>query len=358
MAGWEPLSYEELAGWRDDDHVAALSCFRMSARAYVERSFVSRVAIGPSEKLLEVLKSALNLDMKRLTLAEARLFFERNFQPKAHSTQKDGFVTAYFEPTVEASRVKTEVFSYPIYRKPDDLVRLDDTAPYPEGLAPGLQYARKTTNGLTEYFDRKQIDHGALADQGLELFWVKSVVEAFYIHVQGSARLLLNDGSSARISFAGKSGHPYTSIGKLLVERGVFTPQTANMDNLRNWLEQDNARALEVLHHNRSYIFFAEIKGHHPDFGPIAAAGVQLTPGRSLAIDKSVHSYGTPIWIDTKQAMPHSDKPFTRLMIAQDTGSAIVGPQRGDIFIGSGPEAGMIAGSVRHETKFVMFEAI
>ncbi len=358
MASWVPLSFDDVAGWPDDDHVAALSCFRLSAQALSEKSFVSRSARPPSDSLLAVAGKALEIDQNKLSRDTARNFFEKNFIPKKYEATDEGFVTGYFEPVVAASRTKSNKFPYPIYRRPSDLVRLDEAAEYPKGLPTGLQYARQSGSVLEEYFDRGEIDKGALSGKGLELFWVESAVEAFFIHVQGSARLALEDGSTARISFAGKTGHPYTSIGKLLVERGIFTPQTANMANLRGWLEEDEGRALEVLHHNRSYIFFTEVEGHHPDFGPIAGAGVQLTPGRSLAIDKSLHPYGTPIWIDTEKPMPFSAKPFVRLMIAQDTGSAIVGPQRGDIFLGSGAEAGMIAGSVRHHAKFIILEAV
>ena len=261
-------------------------------------------------------------------------------------------MTAYFEPVVEASRTRTKDFLYPLYRRPPDLVKIDKDNP-PDGVSAGLEYAKKTGSGFTDFHDRSEIDSGALAGKGLELFWLKSAVEGFYIHVQGSARLSFEDGSSARVSFAGKSGHPYTSIGKELVKQGTFTVEQANMTNIRAWLEADPDRGLELLHRNRSFIFFTVVDGHEPAFGPIAAAGVQLTPGRSLAVDKNIHAYGTPIWIATKTPLPGQSAPFKRLMIAQDTGSAIVGPQRGDLFIGSGDEAGIVAGAVRHQTDFV-----
>ena len=132
--------------------------------------------------------------------------------------------------------------------------------------------------------------------------------------------------------------------------------EEANMGTIRAWLEADTKRARELLHQNRSFIFFTEVKGHEPEFGPIAAAGVQLTPGRSLAVDKSIHPYGTPVWLATDRPLPSASRSFRRLMIAQDTGSAIVGPVRGDIFIGTGEEAGLVAGSVRHDTDFVVFQ--
>ena len=351
---WTAISFQDLEGWRQDDHIAALSCFRMSAKAFSEKIPSSRIAISPSDALLKIAEKSLSVEMANLSQEKAREFFETHFQPHKHISE-NGFVTAYFEPEVRASRVKTNEFSYPIYSRPDDLVKLTSEN-RPENFNPELEYARQTNNGLVEYYDRKLIDEGALAGRGFELFWVTSDVEAFYIHIQGSARLIFQDGTSARISYAGKTGHPYTSIGKLLVSRNIFTVEEANMTNMRKWLAEDKKRATQLLHENRSYIFFAEVKNHNPDFGPTAAAGVQLTPGRSLAVDKTIHAYGTPIWISTQEPLPFSTKPYQRLMIAQDTGSAIIGPQRGDLFIGSGKEAGMIAGAVRHKTGFFKLE--
>jgi len=352
--GWREISFFDIEGWEADDHIAALSCLRMSAKALAEKSFVSRIGVPPSEALLKVAEKALALDMNNISSLKARKFFETNFTPYNHK-DNNGFVTAYFEPEVAASRVKSDKFPYPLLARPHDLLRLNDEN-RPKDFDPDLQYARETEDGLVEFYDRPQIDKGALADRGLELFWLKSDVEGFYIHVQGSARLLLDDGTSARVSFAGKSGHVYSSIGKIMVKRGIIALEDANMVNIRNWLEADPERGTAMLHENRSFIFFAELKGHDPDFGPIAAAGVQLTPGRSLAVDKSEHAYGTPVWLSTHKPLPSDTKPYQRLMIAQDTGSAIVGSQRGDIFIGSGKEAGILAGSVRHDTDFITLE--
>ncbi len=349
---WRKVSFDDLKGWQQDDHIAALSCFRMSAKAFEKRSFVSRIAVNPSKELLAVAKLALELDIDKLGKESARQFFEKHFEPHTYK-KESGFVTAYFEPEVEASRKQTEEFSYPLYRRPHDLVKINPDN-RPANLDPSLEWAKQTDKGLVEFFDRGQIDSGALQERGLELFWLKSVVEGFYIHIQGSARLLFNDGTSARVSYAGKTGHPYTSIGKLLVKREIMPLEQANMVNIRAWLEADLERGQKLLHENRSFIFFTELEGHDPDFGPIAAAGVQLTAGRSLAVDKSVHAYGTPVWLSTHKPLPNQSKLYQRLMIAQDTGSAIVGKQRGDIFIGSGKEAGTLAGSVRHDTDFIV----
>ena len=353
MEQWSPVSFDSIDGWSGDDHLAALSCFRVSARAIVSSKAESRVAVRPSKDLVNLARKALDLDIAALSGAKARAFFEKHFLP--HELKGElGFVTAYFEPEVEASRTKSSEFPAPLYKRPDDVVKLTDDI-RPANLDPDLEYARQTADGLVEYYDRDAIRKGVLDGQGLELFWLKSRIEAFYIHVQGSARLKFQDGTTTRVSYAGKTGHPYTSIARVLVRRGDMTVEQANMQTIRAWLEADTDRADELLKYNRSFIFFSEVTDSDPQFGPRAAAGVQLTPGRSLAIDRTVHPYGTPIWLATEKPLPHSSRPFRRLMIAQDTGSAIVGPQRGDIFLGSGDEAGLVAGSVRHTTRFLAF---
>ena len=350
---WVQVSFSELAGWEQDDHEAALTCFGMSAKAMVEGVPQSRDAVLPPKKLQYLFRDYLNTRSQITGRTAAREFFEKNFQPFVHQG-KSGFVTAYFEPEVEASRARSSKFNYPLYRRPNDLVRMRADEVH-ANLPDGFEYGRKTDSGITEYFDRGQIEDGALADQGLELFWLRSEIEGFYIHIQGSARLVLEDASSVRVSFAGKTGHPYTSIGKLLVQRGIIPLENATMQSIRAWLEANPAESRKLLRENRSFIFFQEVEGTNPDFGPVAAAGVQLTPGRSLAVDRKVHPYGLPVWIATHDPMPFSNRPFQRLMIAQDTGSAIVGPERGDLFIGSGVEAGRIAGAVRHRTGFTIF---
>ncbi|MEO0329315.1 MAG: MltA domain-containing protein [Pseudomonadota bacterium] len=353
MSG-SPVPFSQLNGWEADDHLAAFSCFRISARALVENVHESRPGTPPSTALIEIAKKALAAGNGIKTAIAARNFFETHFEP-VKPQQASGFVTAYFEPEVEASRTRSEAFSYPLYKRPADLVKLDNSN-RTANLSAEIEYARRDGDKLVEYYDRKQIDDGALRDQGLELVWLKSAIEGFYIHIQGSARMIFSDGSSMRVSYAGKTGHPYTSIGKLLVDRGIMTVEQANMKNMRAWLGADLPRAMEVLHNNRSFIFFTNIENQSPDLGPLAAAGVQLTPGRSLAVDRTVHAYGTPVWIATAKPLPSQNVPFQRLMIAQDTGSAIIGPSRGDLFIGSGNEAGLIAGSVRHETDFITLQ--
>ena len=347
---WTQTSFDELNGWFNDDHEAAFSCFRVSARALIENPQQSRIAIPPPAQLLIIAKKALAISSDKLSAKSSRAFFEENFVPLIHKNP-GGFVTGYFEPEITASRLRTRAFNTPLYARPDDLANVDEHNGKID-LPAGYEFGKKTDNGIVEYFDRAEIENGALAGKKLELFWLRSPVDAFFLHIQGSARLLLENDVSVRVSYAGKNGHPYTPIGKLLVERGELVLDEVSMESIRGWLETNQNDGLKLMQENRSFIFFQEVKSHNPEFGPIAAAGVQLTPGRSLAVDRKIHAYGLPIWISTQRPLPMEETPFRRLMVAQDTGSAIVGPQRGDLFIGSGHEAGEVAGSIKHKADF------
>ena len=353
---WKQISFDEIFGWNSDDHEAALSCFRVSAAGLINSNFQSRNAVKVPPALIAAAKFALALDSVQIGRQGARQFFESNFRPYAHRGT-EGFVTGYYEPEVEASRIRTAEFSIPLYERPDDLVALKGDTEYPN-LSGDFEFGRKTPEGIIEFFDRAQIENGALNNRGLELFWLRSLVDAFFIHIQGSARLLLSDNESVRVSYAGKSGHPYTPIGKLLVEMGELEIESVSMQTIRDWLAGNPARAGTLMQKNRSFIFFQEVEDHDPDFGPVAAAGVQLTPGRSIAVDRNIHAYGTPIWINTNVPLSMTSKPFQRLLIAQDTGSAIVGSTRGDLFIGSGNEAGAIAGEIKHAADFFVLHAV
>ncbi|MEZ5872991.1 MAG: MltA domain-containing protein [Nitratireductor sp.] len=356
------LSFAEIPGWARDDHVAALRCFAVSARRMETRPHSTKQLGTNAESLRTAGLAALRL----LADAEpdrnaARRFFETGFVPvRAAGPDTQGFVTGYFEPVVEASGHRTDRFSWPLLRRPPDLVDLDRDPHDPvsaRNLPEGFRFARDTGAGLVEYWDRKEIENGALADRELELAWLEDPVDAFFIHIQGSACLKMRDGSSRRISYAGKSGHPYTSVGKLLADEGILPRETITMQVLRQWLIDNRSEGRELMQRNRSYIFFAETSADKMAdgnaSGPVAAAGVPLTPGRSLAVDHRLHTFSTPVWLSLQERLPGQDHDFSRLMIAQDTGSAIVGPARGDIFTGSGYAAGELAGVIRHRTDFI-----
>lgn len=358
--GLLPTTFEALDGWSNDNHGVAMEAFLSSARWMVNQPYKTKTLGICGEQLRELALDALGQfeGADGMDVQAARSFFEKNFQPHLIETENkpdgpDGFLTGFFEPVVKASRVRSSRFSIPLYRRPEDLVDIDDTN-RPADMDPYFRFARQTKHGLTEYFDRGAINNGALTDKGLELAYVEDTVDAFFIHVQGAAKLELEQGGSMRITFAAKSGHPYTSLAKLICERENIRPSSMTADVLAHWMRSHPDELDDLLACNRSYIFFREVKDLNPDSGPIAAAKVPLVAGRSLAVDKKYHTFGTPIWANTHETLPGSGIPLRRLMIAHDTGSAIAGVSRADIFMGSGDEAGMIAGRIRHTLEMAV----
>lgn len=332
-------AFSELPGWAQDDHSAALSAF---LRFCGETPGSTAEQQGDLRSICQQAASADN----------ARTFLENHFSTRW--IDADGFVTGYFEPEVQASRVGTEDFPVPLHRKPVGLIPLtDDTRP--TGWPDTLTHGRKVGQTLEQMPDRGEIMDGALDRESLELVWLKDPVDAFFIHVQGSARLKLTDGTTMRVGYAGKTGHPYTGIGRLLVKRGEGTPEDFTMAGLKAWLRADPERRDAILRENRSYIFFREVTEVSPDDGPIGAAGLPLVAGRSLAVDNRFLPYGSLVFVTADFPDPDAPhRPFARLLIADDTGSAIRGPARGDLFIGSGDDAGRIAGNIRHRATFTV----
>jgi membrane-bound lytic murein transglycosylase A len=286
--------------------------------------------------------------------AAAKAFFEAHFTANAvvHDGSQ-GLLTGYYEPLVEGSRTPQGGFQTPIYKRPPDLVNLVDET-LRGGLGMGLTHARKTDKGTEPFPTRAEIEQGALQGHNLELLYVADPVEVFFLQVQGSGRVKLTDGSIVRIHYDGKNGRPYTSIGRYLIDTGLLAADKVSMGALKRWLKADPERAKQVLWQNASYVFFRELKGPEAA-GPLGALGARLTPGRSLAVDASHHALGLPIYV-TSEGMTHVDRSgaFHRLMIAQDVGSAIKGPERGDIYFGSGEGAGRLAGITRHPGRFIV----
>lgn len=348
-ADLEALTFADLPGWAAAEHAAALAAFRRQAALWGEA--------GPKTRGLGIDGAALAaagraaLETVALDDAGARTFFETRFTPARVVPRAGGaFLTGYYEPELDGSRRPTARFRVPLLARPDDLVDVGD-ANRPTDLDPSYAFARRTAAGdLVAYFDRGEIEDGALAGRGLELVFLADPVDAFFVHVQGSARIRLDDGSVMRLAYAAKAGHPYTSIAKVLIARGIATAEAMTADVLRAWLKANPDEAAALMRTNRSYVFFAEQPDLDPDLGAVAAAKVQLTPRVSLAVDRTLHTFGTPIFVDATLPLgaDGETEPFRRLMIAQDTGSAIVGPARGDVFVGLGETAGRIAGRIRH----------
>jgi membrane-bound lytic murein transglycosylase A len=330
----EPVTFAELNGWKDDDHALAYASFQKSCGAILNGSKAMRRARPVFGALFAVCERASNLGT--LDREQARAFFEDNFKPVriAPPGQTDGFFTGYYETEVDGSRVKTAEYNVPIYKIPAKL---------------------SGRSKVFAQFDRSKIEDGALNGKGLEICWIKDPIDAFFAQIQGSTRVKLNDGELLRLNYIASNGMKYTPVGRELIDRGIISKEEMSMDKIRDWMEANPEEGRELRRKNRSFVFFAEtpLRPHEECIG---AQGVPLTPWRSLAVDKSIHVYGTPIWVDAELPI-ESEKPetkFQHLMIAQDTGSAIVGAARADIYFGHGEGISSIAGRIKQYGQFVM----
>ncbi len=351
----EPVDFGDLEGFRADDHVAAFRCFERTARALVERRPDLRAARPPSEGLLAAARAAVGSDLT--DGAAARRFFESRFRPYRIVPEPPGaaFLTGYYEPCVQGALEETDDFRWPILARPNDLVSF---APgeAPAGFPEGVSGARRLPGGsLVPYDDRRTIERQRKGP----IVWLSDAIEAFLIQVQGSAQVEFAGGRRARLAYDGRNGLPYTSVGRILIETGEIAESAMSLKTLKAWLRaaglNEGERGLELMRRNRSFVFFRRVEDFDPGLGPVAGAGVALTPLRSIAVDRMLWSYGLPFWIEAE--LPSADEapsPFRRLMIAQDTGSAIVGPARADIFFGSGDAAGARAGAIRHPGAFAV----
>jgi membrane-bound lytic murein transglycosylase A len=314
-----PISYNEIAGWADDRHAEALATLRISC---------PRLVAGPETKIVTDggEKTVTPGEWKRICDSAAavkpgdspaaRRFFEDNFRPLV--VQSPAQVTGYFEPELRGSRAPSRLFTVPVYRRPPDLTS-------------------------EPYYTRAEIEQGTLKGKGLEIAWVQDPVALFEAQVQGNGRLQLAEGGSLSLGFDGSNNRPYTALAAVLAEMGVMRREDATWPAIRDWLKRNPQKGREVMRRNERYIFFKDTRTQTP----IGAEGVSLTPQRSLAVDPAITPYGTPIWIDTARPVagkPGTTESYRRLMVAQDTGAAIKGPARGDVFFGAGPQAADWAG--------------
>ena len=301
----------------DDDFAEALRVFQVTARRLVEDAPALRAALAPPRSLCRIAEISLERDP-----ADAGKFFADHFEWRR--IESPVFFTGYYEPEVAGSLTPTAEFAAPILARPVDL-------------------------GTDSYPDRAAIED-ACANP---LVWLADAVEVFMIHVQGSARVNLPEGRQIRLVYDGRNGKPYTSIGRHLVETGEIAPEKMSLSRLKAWLRAQGLklgeRGREVMRLNRSYIFFRAEQSLDPASGPIGGAGASLTPLRSLAVDRALWPYGLPFWVEAELPWRReSPEPFRRLLVGQDTGTAIVGQGRFDIFFGTGDEAGVRAGGIRH----------
>jgi membrane-bound lytic murein transglycosylase A len=350
----EPATYQDLDGWDADDHAAALPLLLASCERWAKRDAGDAVgrepAFGNAGDWAAACAAAGAVAPG--DRSAARAFFESWLAPwrVTDGADDEGLFTGYFEPTLEGSLTPSERHTVPLYGRPDDLVTVD-LGQFAEDLA-GRSIAGEVSDGaLVPYDDRAAIVAGALAGRGLELAWVDDSVDAFFLEIQGSGRVRLADGGLLRVGYAAQNGRAYFAIGKALVERGALTKDDVSLQTIRAWLEAHPDQAAELMNLNRSYVFFRVNEGP----GPVGAIGVALTPGRSLAVDRRFIAYGVPLWLEA--AMPGAasglpDEPVRRLVVAQDTGGAIKGAVRGDLFFGGGAEAEWRAGHMKHPGRY------
>ena len=351
----EPVQWSELAGWAADDHLAAFAAYQASCQALRKKTPRGDERGQIPAALLNVCRNAMELRPKDADTARA--FFERNFRPVRISRlgEGEGLLTGYFEPVVEGSRFPSPEFHIPLYRRPKDLV----AAGYkPASVAfpnKGVRIGRRNENNeFVPYHDRAAIEAGALDGQKLEICWIKSAFDLLVIQIEGSARVILEDGTPLRVSYDSHNGYRYSSVERVLIDRNLIPREEMSPQRIRDWMAAHPEDAAKVQATNRSYVFF-RVTGLTNEGEPVGAQGVPLTPGRSIAVDR-LHEYGTPFFIEANLPIDSvkSVSPFGRLMIAQDTGSALVGPARADLYWGAGDDAGRIAGRIRHRGRFAM----
>ncbi|QFU10148.1 Membrane-bound lytic murein transglycosylase A precursor [Rhodobacteraceae bacterium THAF1] len=302
------LEFSDLQGWDTDDHGAALSVFRETCGDLPEP------------------------DWRTLCLTAAdwtdspRRFFELHFAPVLIEDGQPMLFTGYYEPELKGSRYRGGAYQHPLYALPDDA---------PDG---------------SPFLTRAEIDEtDALRGRGLEIAYIDDPVDAYFLQVQGSGRVALDDGTAIRVGYAGKNGHPYRSVGQELIARGEMDAHEASADRIKDWVRSNGEEGRKLLHHNPSFVFFREVSHVPAEHGPLGAMNRSITAMRSIAVDPSITKLGAPVWIETDGA-----QDLRRLMIAQDTGSAIKGAQRADIFFGTGAAAGKRAGTVKEGGRMVV----
>lgn len=291
--------------------------------------------------------SAVCAEAANAPAAKAREFFERRFTPWRMAGADTSLVTGYYEPLLNGSRRRQGANLHPVYAPPADLLTIDlgDLRPDLRGQRlRGRLEVRPEGSRVVPYFNRAEIESGRAPLAGREILYVDDAVELFFLQVQGSGRVRLSGGTTVRLNYADQNGHPYRSIGRTLVERGELRLEQASMQGIKAWARTNPARLTELLNTNPSYVFFRETTAD-PELGPRGALGVPLTAGRSVAVDPAFVPLGAPVWLAT--TFPDSTRPLERLMLAQDTGGAIRGPQRADFFWGFGEAAGREAGRMR-----------
>lgn len=351
-----PVTFADLPGWQDDAVGEALPALARSCK--VVAGWAPERPVGPDGL------AGTAADWRPACTAlgrvdggdanAARGFFETFFAPFAASNRDDpvGRFTGYYEASIQAARKRGGRYQTPIYARPPELVMVH-MSDFHESPRPRRLAGRVVGGRLRPYVTRAEIAAGALAKRGLELFWASDPIDVFFAEIQGSGRVVLPDGKVVRIGYAGQNGHVYTAIGRELLAAGEIAREEMSMQAIRRWLEAHPAEAQEMMNRNASFVFFAE-SGKD---GALGSQSVVLTPERSMAVDPYFIPLFTPIFVDTEvpvPGQPGQTEPWRRLVIAQDTGGAIRGPVRGDIFFGAGERATDVAGRLRGTGRYFL----
>ena len=330
----ERAAWEGLRDWHADDTTDALTAFEQGCPVLRTRS-----------EWRDICAKATALVATKLDKATAASFFRDQFQPFKVFNADDsssGIVTGYYEPLLNGSRKRSATFKYPIYAQPQDLVSVALSDVYADLKFRRLR-GRIVDNKLVPYYDRAEIESNKTPLKGLEIVWVDNAVELFFLQIQGSGQIQLPDGSRIRLGYAEQNGHPFRSLGGLLIRRGELRPERASMQGIKAWAARNPRKLQQFMNANPSYVFFKEIDGGGS--GPIGTLGVPLTAERSIAVDPRVIPLGVPVFLST--TYPGSEQRLNRLVVAQDTGGAIAGAVRVDFFWGFGDDAGAIAGRMK-----------
>ncbi|WP_299728421.1 murein transglycosylase A [uncultured Tateyamaria sp.] len=305
------LDYTALDGWAEDDHAAALNVFRSTCRDMNDPDWRSLCAVASE-------------------IPDAKAFFELFFRPVLIEDGAPGLFTGYFEPELDGSKRRSGRYRFPVYAMP------------PEARVSRPWHTR-----------REILQGGVMAGRGLEIAWVDDSVELFFLQIQGSGRINLDNGRTIRVGYSGSNGHEYRSVGKELVRRGTYAAHQVSADVIKNWVKRNPAAGAELLFHNPSYVFFREVSEVPAELGPLGAMNRSITTMRTVAIDPAFVPLGAPVWIEKD-----GRNPLRRLMVAQDTGSAIKGAQRADVFFGTGDRAGRAAGQLRDPGRLMVLMPI
>jgi membrane-bound lytic murein transglycosylase A len=345
---FRPADFAALDGWLDDDHAAALAAFR--------RSCTRLTAVAPGSDLGTPAGIAEDWAPACAAAAVAtspRAYFEAHFRPVAVLVDglSEGLFTGYYEPVLDGRRARGEGYAVPLYTRPRDLVTADLGA-FREDWRGEQLAGRLQGDRLVPYDSRADIEAGSLAGRAEPLVWLRDPVDAFFLQVQGSGRVRLVEGGELRVGFAASNGRPYTAIGRVLVARRALAPEAVSMQSIRAWLAENPSEATEVMRSNARFVFFREVGGD----GPTGAGGTVLVAGRSLAIDRAAVPLHVPVWLET--TIPSVDgassRPLRRLVVAQDTGAAIRGGVRGDLFLGGSEEAAAVAGRMAERGRYFL----